>query len=96
MTHISLEKLIPRMILSALNGKDLPIYGDGSQIRDWLYVEDHAKALFKLIQEGKSGETYNIGGNNEMTNLEVVKTIYGLDTNVLNKPKNIGKLFSAY
>lgn len=84
------EKLIPRMILSALNGKDLPIYGDGSQIRDWLYVEDHAKALFKLIQEGKSGETYNIGGNNEMTNLEVVKTICSfLDTNILNKPKNI-------
>ena len=69
------EKLIPHVILNALHGKSLPIYGDGSQIRDWLYVEDHAKALLKVVSEGEIGETYNIGGHNEKTNLEVVETI---------------------
>ncbi len=69
------EKLIPHVILNALHGKSLPIYGDGLQIRDWLYVEDHARALIKVLTEGKLGETYNIGGHNEKTNLEVVKTI---------------------
>lgn len=69
------EKLIPLVILNALDGKDLPIYGKGDQIRDWLYVEDHARALYKVITEGKVGETYNIGGHNEKQNLEVVKTI---------------------
>ncbi len=69
------EKLIPHIILNAIHGKPLPIYGDGSQIRDWLYVEDHAKALIKVVTEGKIGETYNIGGHNEKTNLEVVETI---------------------
>ena len=69
------EKLIPHMLINALNGKPLPIYGDGSQIRDWLYVEDHAKALIKVVTEGGVGETYNIGGHNEKTNLEVVETI---------------------
>ncbi len=69
------EKLIPHIILNALHGKSLPVYGDGSQIRDWLYVEDHAKALIKVAFEGEIGETYNIGGHNEKTNLEVVKTI---------------------
>lgn len=69
------EKLIPHMILNALHGKKLPIYGDGMQVRDWLYVEDHAKALIKVVTEGKVGETYNIGGHNEKTNLEVVETI---------------------
>ncbi|OBW95302.1 dTDP-glucose 4,6-dehydratase [Gallibacterium salpingitidis] len=69
------EKLIPLIILNALSGTPLPIYGDGMQIRDWLYVEDHAKALYKVITEGKIGETYNIGGNNERTNLEIVLTI---------------------
>jgi dTDP-glucose 4,6-dehydratase len=69
------EKLVPHIILNAIHGKPLPIYGDGSQIRDWLYVEDHAKALFKIVTKGKIGETYNIGGHNEKTNLEVVKTI---------------------
>lgn len=69
------EKLIPLVILNALAGKPLPIYGKGDQIRDWLYVEDHAQALYKVITEGKIGETYNIGGHNEKTNLEVVETI---------------------
>lgn len=69
------EKLIPLIILNAVEEKPLPIYGDGQQIRDWLYVEDHARALYKVVQNGKIGETYNIGGNNEKTNLEVVETI---------------------
>src|SRR5690554_4447149 len=69
------EKLIPLVILNALEGKDLPIYGKGDQIRDWLYVEDHARALYKVVTEGEIGETYNIGGHNEKTNLEVVETI---------------------
>jgi dTDP-glucose 4,6-dehydratase len=72
------EKLIPHVILNALHGKPLPIYGDGLQIRDWLYVEDHAKALIKVVTEGKIGETYNIGGHNEKTNLEVVEAICDL------------------
>ena len=69
------EKLIPLVILNALDGKALPIYGKGNQIRDWLYVEDHAKALYKVVMEGTIGETYNIGGHNEKQNIEVVKTI---------------------
>lgn len=69
------EKLIPLVILNALEGKDLPIYGKGDQIRDWLYVEDHARALYKVVTEGKVGETYNIGGHNEKQNLDVVQTI---------------------
>ncbi|WP_413488622.1 dTDP-glucose 4,6-dehydratase [Shewanella baltica] len=69
------EKLIPLVILNALEGKSLPIYGKGDQIRDWLYVEDHARALYKVVTTGKVGETYNIGGHNEKQNLEVVKTI---------------------
>lgn len=69
------EKLIPLMILNALDGKPLPVYGNGQQIRDWLYVEDHARALYKVITEGCVGETYNIGGHNEKANIDVVKTI---------------------
>ncbi|MEL4427062.1 dTDP-glucose 4,6-dehydratase [Shewanella indica] len=69
------EKLIPLVILNAVEGKPLPVYGKGDQIRDWLYVEDHARALYKVVTEGKVGETYNIGGHNEKQNLEVVKTI---------------------
>ncbi|ULJ60964.1 dTDP-glucose 4,6-dehydratase [Wielerella bovis] len=69
------EKLIPLMILNALNGKPLPVYGDGSQIRDWLFVDDHARALYTVITRGKIGETYNIGGFNEQTNLSVVQKI---------------------
>lgn len=69
------EKLIPLMILNAIGGKPLPVYGNGLQIRDWLFVEDHARALYTVITQGKVGETYNIGGHNEKTNLEVVETI---------------------
>lgn len=69
------EKLIPLTILNALAGKPLPIYGKGNQVRDWLYVEDHARALYKVVTEGVVGETYNIGGHNEKQNIEVVKTI---------------------
>ena len=69
------EKLIPLIILNALEGKDLPIYGDGKQIRDWLYVDDHARALLHVALTGKISETYNIGGHNELQNIDVVKTI---------------------
>jgi dTDP-glucose 4,6-dehydratase len=69
------EKLIPLIILNALKGKNLPIYGDGKQIRDWLYVDDHAKALLHVALNGEIGETYNIGGHNEMKNIEVVQTV---------------------
>ncbi|MGV2454899.1 UNVERIFIED_CONTAM: dTDP-glucose 4,6-dehydratase [Acinetobacter seifertii] len=69
------EKLIPLVILNALKGKALPIYGKGDQIRDWLYVEDHARALYKVVTEAKVGETYNIGGHNEQKNIDVVKSI---------------------
>ena len=69
------EKLIPLVILNALDEKPLPIYGKGDQIRDWLYVEDHAKALVTVVETGRLGETYNVGGRNERTNLEVVETI---------------------
>jgi dTDP-glucose 4,6-dehydratase len=72
------EKLIPHVILNALSGKSLPIYGNGSQVRDWLYVEDHAKALIKVVTQGGIGETYNIGGHNEKTNLQVVQAICAL------------------
>lgn len=72
------EKLIPLIILNALEGKPLPVYGDGGQIRDWLYVEDHARALYKVVTEGVVGETYNIGGHNERKNIEVVRTICSL------------------
>ena len=69
------EKLIPHVILNALAGKPLPVYGDGSQIRDWLYVDDHARALVEVVSKGQVGETYNIGGHNEKRNLEVVEAI---------------------
>ncbi|WP_071870852.1 dTDP-glucose 4,6-dehydratase [Atopomonas hussainii] len=72
------EKLIPLMILNALQGKPLPVYGDGQQIRDWLYVEDHARALLTVVSQGKVGETYNIGGHNEQTNLHVVQSLCDL------------------
>ena len=72
------EKLIPLMILNALQGKPLPVYGDGGQIRDWLFVEDHAKALYLVVTQGKIGESYNIGGFNERKNIEVVETICSL------------------
>lgn len=69
------EKLIPLIILNALEEKPLPVYGDGTNIRDWLFVKDHAKAIWKIMQNGKHGETYNVGGNNEMKNIDVVTII---------------------
>lgn len=72
------EKLIPLMILNALEGKPLPVYGKGNQIRDWLYVEDHARALYKVVSEGQVGETYTIGGHNEKQNIEVVHALCDL------------------
>ena len=72
------EKLIPLIILNALEGKPLPIYGKGDQVRDWLYVEDHARALYKVVTKGEVGETYNIGGHNEKQNIEVVHTVCAL------------------
>lgn len=84
------EKLIPRMILNALQGKPLPIYGNGMQIRDWLFVEDHVRALYLVLTQGKIGETYNIGGSCERTNREVVSAICALLEELApNKPNNI-------
>ncbi|WP_043447720.1 dTDP-glucose 4,6-dehydratase [Halotalea alkalilenta] len=72
------EKLIPHIILNAIHGKPLPVYGDGGQIRDWLFVEDHARALVEVVTKGNVGQTYNIGGHNEKKNIEVVETICAL------------------
>jgi dTDP-glucose 4,6-dehydratase len=72
------EKLIPLIILNALSGKLLPVYGEGTQVRDWLFVEDHARALVKVVTEGAVGETYNIGGHNEKQNIDVVRAVCGL------------------
>lgn len=72
------EKLIPLMILNALEGKNLPVYGDGKNVRDWLYVEDHCSAIWTILKKGKEGETYNIGGECEKKNIEIVKTICSL------------------
>ncbi len=72
------EKLIPLMILNALSGKPLPVYGDGMQVRDWLYVGDHCRAILKVLEAGKCGETYNIGGHNEMPNIRIVEKICAL------------------
>lgn len=86
------EKLIPHMILNALHGKPLPVYGDGSQIRDWLYVEDHARALITVATRGEIGETYNIGGHNEQKNLHVVQTLCALleELAAERKPAGLG------
>ena len=83
------EKLIPLIILNCLDGKPLPVYGKGANVRDWLYVEDHVKALCLVNEKGKDGETYNVGGHNERTNLEVVKTVCSiLDELIVKKPLN--------
>ncbi len=84
------EKLIPLVILNALEGKPLPIYGSGAQVRDWLFVEDHARALYKVVSEGALGDTYNIGGFNEKKNIEVVHTICNhLNELITDKPNGI-------
>lgn len=87
------EKLIPLVILNALDGKPLPIYGKGDQIRDWLYVEDHARALYKVVTEGAIGETYNIGGHNEKQNIEVVRTICTILDEL--KPQSNGQSYES-
>ncbi|ORX22212.1 dTDP-glucose 4,6-dehydratase [Thermoanaerobacterium sp. PSU-2] len=81
------EKLIPLMIINALHGKELPVYGDGLNVRDWLYVEDHCRAIDLVLHKGKIGEVYNIGGNNEKANIEIVKLIL----KELNKPESLIK-----
>ena len=86
------EKLIPLCILNALNGKPLPIYGDGKQIRDWLYVKDHCSAIREVLSKGEIGETYNVGGWNEKTNLEVVETLCAILDEL--KPKLDGKSYA--
>jgi dTDP-glucose 4,6-dehydratase len=86
------EKLIPLCILNALRGKPLPIYGDGQQIRDWLYVKDHCTAIREILKLGQIGETYNVGGWNEKTNLEVVETLCAILDEL--KPKSNGKSYS--
>lgn len=86
------EKLIPLVILNALDGKPLPVYGDGKQIRDWLYVEDHARALYVVATTAKVGETYNIGGHNEKQNIDVVKTICTILDNI--KPRADGQSYT--
>ena len=89
-SHQFPEKLIPRTILNALRGDPLPVYGDGLQVRDWLYVDDHAEALFQVLTCGKVGETYNIGGHNEKTNIAVVRMICDLlDELAANRKVNI-------
>jgi dTDP-glucose 4,6-dehydratase len=86
------EKLIPLVILNALEGKPLPVYGKGEQVRDWLYVEDHARALYKVVTEGEIGETYNIGGHNEKQNIEVVYTLCDLLEELApNKPARVNE-----
>lgn len=86
------EKLIPLIILNAISGKSLPVYGKGDQIRDWLYVEDHARALYKVAREGRVGETYNIGGHNEKKNIDVVRSICDLlEELVPKKPACVDK-----
>ena len=86
------EKLIPLMILNALAGKPLPVYGDGMQIRDWLFVEDHCRAILTVLDKGKLGETYNIGGHNEMANINIVHTLCALLDEL--RPRSDGKTYA--
>ncbi len=84
------EKLIPQTIINAIQGKSIPVYGSGLQIRDWLFVDDHVRALHQIITHGKPGESYNIGGNNERKNIDVVESICNmLNTKIIDKPENI-------
>lgn len=90
------EKLIPLMIINALEGKPLPVYGNGLNVRDWLYVDDHADALITVATTGKTGESYNIGGHNEKTNIEVVKTICALLDALRPDPKGSRERLISY
>jgi len=87
------EKLIPLMIVNALEGKSLPIYGDGLNIRDWLYVEDHCRGIEYIIEKGQTGETYNIGGNNEQTNINIIKILCGLIDEAFASSESLKKRF---
>ena len=87
------EKLIPLMVLNAIEGKNLPIYGDGQNVRDWLYVEDHCAGIWAALRKGRLGETYNIGGKNEMTNIQVVDTICNILDNKL--PRSDGNSYKS-
>lgn len=88
------EKLIPLVIINALEGRKIPVYGNGQQIRDWLFVEDHARALLTVLLNGNVGETYNIGGNNEKSNIDVVRAICNvLELSAAPKPKGINSYF---
>ncbi|MGK0525304.1 MAG: dTDP-glucose 4,6-dehydratase [Pseudomonadales bacterium] len=89
------EKLVPVIILNALEGKPLPVYGKGDQIRDWLYVEDHARALYRVVTEGKVGETYNIGGHNEKQNIEVVHAICDILQELRPQERNYQDLITS-
>jgi dTDP-glucose 4,6-dehydratase len=80
------EKLVPLTILNALDGKPLPVYGDGENVRDWLYVGDHCAAIREVLARGRTGDVYNIGGKNEMRNIEVVRTICGILDELLPRP----------
>jgi dTDP-glucose 4,6-dehydratase len=87
------EKLIPVVIIAALEGKPIPVYGTGQNVRDWLYVEDHARALLTILERGQTGETYNVGGNSELANIELVRTICEILDELLpdsrNKPHRV-------
>ena len=87
------EKLIPLMILNALSGKPLPVYGDGMQVRDWLYVVDHCRAILTVLEKGKCGDTYNVGGHNEMPNIQIVGTICALLDEL--RPRTDGKSYTG-
>ncbi|MGI4836316.1 MAG: dTDP-glucose 4,6-dehydratase [Janthinobacterium lividum] len=84
------EKLIPHVILNALHGKNIPLYGDGKQVRDWLYVEDHARALYRVVTQGMPGHTYNIGGHNEKRNIDVVHTLCALLDELVPQRRPLG------
>ena len=86
------EKLIPLMILNCLSEKSLPIYGDGKNVRDWLYVEDHCDAIYRVLQNGTIGDTYNIGGNNEIQNIQIINTICSIMDEL--KPRENGEKYS--
>lgn len=85
------EKLVPLMILNALEGKSLPVYGDGGNVRDWLYVKDHCTAIWKIMNQGKNGETYNIGGNSEMENIKLVEMICDILDEMRKLPGNLSR-----
>jgi len=95
-SHQFPEKLIPLMIHNVVNNKSLPVYGDGKNIRDWLWVEDHASAIDEIFHKGKVGETYNIGGLNEWTNIELVKTICSLLDEKLGRAKGTSEQLISY